>query len=87
MENITIISRGKVTAIVGNLVEAVSDGPLIQNGICFFQHEGKEIMGEVIKTEGNKAFAQVFETTRGFRGGMEVHFSGSMLEVSLGPVC
>ncbi len=85
MENITIISKGKVTAVVGNLVEAVSDGPLIQNGICYFLHDGKEIMGEVIKTEGSKAYAQVFETTRGFMPGMEVHFSGSMLEVSLGP--
>lgn len=85
MENNLIISKGKVIAIVGNLVEAVADGPLIQNGICFFLHNGKEIMGEVIKTQGNKAYAQVFETTRGFRTGIEVFFSGHMLEVSLGP--
>jgi len=85
MENIKIISRGRVTAIVGNLVEAVADGPLIQNGICYFLFHEKEIMGEVIKTDGNKAFAQVFETTRGFRTGMEVIFSGEMLEVQLGP--
>lgn len=74
MENNLIISKGKVIAIVGNLVEAVADGPLIQNGICFFLHNGKEIMGEVIKTQGNKAYAQVFETTRGFRTGIEVFF-------------
>ncbi|MGD9558287.1 MAG: V-type ATP synthase subunit A [Mangrovibacterium sp.] len=84
-KDIKIISRGKVTAIVGNLVEAVVDGPLIQNGICFFLHHDKEIMGEVIKTEGNKAFAQVFESTRGFHTGMEVLFSEVMLEVQLGP--
>lgn len=70
---------------MGNLVEAVADGPLIQNGICYFLFGGKEIMGEVIKTEGNKAFAQVFETTRGFRTGLDVAFSGQMLEVQLGP--
>ncbi|WP_372775775.1 V-type ATP synthase subunit A [Mangrovibacterium sp.] len=85
MENNSIISKGKVTAIVGNLVEAVSDGPLIQNGICFFQHNDKQIMGEVIKTEGSKAFAQVFESTRGFRTGMDVQFLSNMLEVYLGP--
>lgn len=85
MEEKSIISKGKVTAIVGNLVEVISDGPLIQNGICFFIHQGIEIMGEVIKTEGSKAFAQVFETTRGFRVGMEVYFLESMLEVTLGP--
>ncbi len=85
MENVKIISKGKVTAIVGNLVEAIVDGPLIQNGICFFLFQDREIMGEVIKTDGNKAFAQVFESTRGFYTGMEVVFSGTMLEVQLGP--
>ena len=85
MKDIHIISQGRVTAIVGNLVEAVADGPLIQNGICYFLHQGKEIMGEVIKTAGNKAFAQVFESTRGFRTGMEVRFSSVMLEIQLGP--
>ncbi len=74
-----------MTAIVGNLVEVLVDGPLIQNGICFFLYQDKEIMGEVIKTEGNKAFAQVFESTRGFYTGMDVVFSGMMLEVQLGP--
>jgi len=85
MEDSTIISKGKVTAIVGNLVQAVADGPLIQNGICYFVHGDKQIMGEVIKTAGNIAYAQVFETTARFRSGMEVIFTGSMLEVNLGP--
>lgn len=85
MEDSTIISKGKVTAIVGNLVQAVADGPLIQNGICYFVHGEKQIMGEVIKTAGNIAYAQVFETTARFRTGMEVIFTGSMLEVNLGP--
>lgn len=85
MEDSTIISKGKVTAIVGNLVQAVADGPLIQNGICYFVHDDKQIMGEVIKTAGNIAYAQVFETTARFRTGMEVIFTGSMLEVNLGP--
>jgi V/A-type H+-transporting ATPase subunit A len=85
MDDYTIISKGKVVAVVGNLVEAIADGPLLQNGICFFLHDGREIMGEVIKTEGSKAYAQVFETTRGFKTGMEVRFLPVMLEVQLGP--
>lgn len=85
MKDSTIISKGKVTAIVGNLVQAVADGPLIQNGICYFVHGKKQIMGEVIKTAGNVAYAQVFETTARFKTGMKVIFTGSMLEVSLGP--
>ncbi len=85
MENKNIISKGKVTAIVGNLVEVETRGALIQNGICFFQHDGKEIMGEVIKTSGQTAYVQVFETTRGFKVGLDVHFIDSMLEVTMGP--
>ncbi len=84
-ENNLIISKGKVTGIVGNLVEVKSQGALLQNGICFFQHNGREIMGEVIKTEDDVAYAQVFETTRGFKVGLDVHFYDSMLEVTLGP--
>lgn len=85
MEKYLSISKGKVTAIVGNLVEVIADGVLTQNGICFFDHQGKEIMGEVIKTAGNKAYVQVFESTRGFRSGTPVRFLDNMLEVVLGP--
>jgi V/A-type H+-transporting ATPase subunit A len=42
-------------------------------------------MAEVIKITGNKAFVQVFESTRGLKTGNMVEFDGHMLEVSLGP--
>jgi len=42
-------------------------------------------MAEVLKVTGNKAFVQVFESTRGLKVGNEVEFNGHMLEVTLGP--
>ncbi|MDD5505108.1 MAG: V-type ATP synthase subunit A, partial [Candidatus Omnitrophica bacterium] len=40
---------------------------------------------EVIKIEGDIAFLQVFEATKGVKVGDEVEFTGSMLSVQLGP--
>jgi ribulose kinase len=42
-------------------------------------------MAEIIKVIGNKAYVQVFESTRGLKTGALVEFSGAMLEVTLGP--
>ena len=43
------------------------------------------MMAEVIKVNGNTASVQVFESTRGLKGGDVVEFEGKMLEVTLGP--
>ena len=42
-------------------------------------------MAEVIKISGTSASAQVFESTRGVKLGDAVEFTGSMLEIELGP--
>ena len=42
-------------------------------------------MAEVIKVTGRKASVQVYESTRGLRGGDKVEFQGHMLEATLGP--
>ena len=42
-------------------------------------------MAEVIKVTGKKASVQVYESTRGLRGGDKVEFQGHMLEATLGP--
>jgi V/A-type H+-transporting ATPase subunit A len=42
-------------------------------------------MAEVLKVVGKNAFVQVFESTRGLKVGSDVEFTGSMLEVTLGP--
>ena len=43
------------------------------------------MMAEVIKVNGKYASVQVFESTRGLRGGDKVEFEGRMLQVTLGP--
>ena len=58
---------------------------MAQNEICFVTQGDTRLMAEVIKITGNKAFVQVFESTRGLKTGDTVDFEGHMLEVSLGP--
>jgi V/A-type H+/Na+-transporting ATPase subunit A len=79
------LTKGKITGIIANLVIVEVDGPVAQNEICYIDHEGVKLMAEVIKVQGNKAFIQVFESTRGIKTGTEVEYTGDMLEVTLGP--
>jgi V/A-type H+-transporting ATPase subunit A len=79
------MTTGKVTGIIANLVIVEVDGPVSQNEICFINLAGVNLMAEVIKVLGNKAYTQVFESTRGLVVGASVEFMGHMLEVTLGP--
>ena len=78
-------TKGIVQGIVSNLVTVEVDGPVSENEICYITSEGVKLMAEVIKVNGNLASVQVFESTRGVKGGNEVEFEGRMLEVTLGP--
>ncbi len=79
------MTKGKITAILSNLLQVEVDGPIRQNEICYVLKAGEELMAEVIKINGNIAFAQLFEAGSGLKAGDQVHFSGELLEVSLGP--
>ncbi|MCB9292530.1 MAG: V-type ATP synthase subunit A [Lewinellaceae bacterium] len=78
-------TKGKVSGIIANLVIVQVDGPVAQNEIGFIRHGGAPLMAEVIKIIGDKAYVQVFESTRGLQPGMEVEFAGHLLEATLGP--
>lgn len=78
-------TKGKVTGIIANLVIVEADGPVSQNEICFIRLKGVDLMAEVIKVLGNKAYTQVFESTRGLKVGADAEFMNHMLEVTLGP--
>ncbi len=78
-------TRGIVTGIVSNLVTVKVDGPVAENEICYITAQGVKLMAEVIKVNGENASVQVFESTRGLKGGDAVEFEGRMLEVELGP--
>ncbi len=76
---------GKVKGIIANLVIVEVDGAVSQNEICMIKHSEADLMAEVIKIEGNLAYVQVFESTRGLKPLTDVEFTGRMLEVTLGP--
>ena len=78
-------TSGKVTGIVSNLVTVQVDGPVAENELCHIYLGGTPLLAEVIKVTGDKASVQVFESTRGLRGGDKVTFLGRMLETTLGP--
>ena len=78
-------TTGKVTGIVSNLVTVQVDGPVAENELCYINLRGTDLLAEVIKVNGDKASVQVFESTRGLRGGDTVVFLGRMLEATLGP--
>ncbi len=78
-------TTGKVTGIVSNLVTVQVDGPVAENELCHIRLKGTDLLAEVIKVNGDKASVQVFESTRGLRGGDDVVFLGRMLEATLGP--
>lgn len=78
-------TTGEVIGIIANLVTVQTHGPVSQNEICFINMEGVRLMAEVIKVTGDRAFVQVFESTRGLKNGTPVEFEGHMLEATLGP--
>jgi V/A-type H+/Na+-transporting ATPase subunit A len=78
-------TTGKVKGIIANLVVVEVNAPVAQNEICFIKTGGTSLMAEVIKINGNNAFVQVFESTRGLKIEADVEFAGHMLEVTLGP--
>ncbi|MEX0986957.1 MAG: V-type ATP synthase subunit A, partial [Bacteroidales bacterium] len=80
-----MMTRGKVVGIIANLVIVEVDDPVVQNEICMIKHSEANLMAEVIKIGNNRAFLQAFESTRGLKTGVEVAFTGKMLEVTLGP--
>ncbi len=78
-------TTGIVNSIISNLVSIKTNGPVMQNEICYIQTGNEKLMAEVIKVVGDKAFVQVFESTRGLKVGNSVEFEGHLLEVTLGP--
>ncbi|MFN3530339.1 MAG: V-type ATP synthase subunit A [Bacteroidia bacterium] len=79
------MTKGIVTGLIANLLRIKADGAVRQNEICYLHTGGDQLMAEVIKIEGETIFAQVYDSTRGSAPGDEVHFTGQLLSVKLGP--
>lgn len=78
-------TKGIVAGIISNIVTVKVDGPVGQNEICYVTLGNDRLMAEVIKVNGENAFVQVYDSTRGLKIGDPVEFEGHMLEVTLGP--
>ncbi len=79
-------SIGKIVGVNGNLIRVAFDGAVAQNEVGFARlSSGVELKCEVIRIRGDYAELQVFEDTSGLKAGDEVHFTGELLSVELGP--
>jgi V/A-type H+/Na+-transporting ATPase subunit A len=77
--------KGKIIAVSGNMIQARFTNHISQNEVGYVIQQDKRLKSEVIKIEGDIAFLQVFEMTKGLKVGDEVEFTGAMLSVQLGP--
>ena len=80
-----IETRGKVTAVNGNMVDVEFDGCVMMNEVAYVETEGEKLKSEVIRIKGNICSLQVFEMTKGIMIGDNVGFAGEMLSIELGP--
>jgi V/A-type H+-transporting ATPase subunit A len=78
-------TKGKVTAVNGNMVAVDFDGPVMMNEVAFVETAGKKLKSEVIRIKGNTCSLQCFEMTKAIVIGDNVEFSGDMLAIELGP--
>ncbi len=76
---------GKIISITGNMIAVVVEKHIIQNEVAYVLMGDKRLKSEVIKIQGNIAYLQVFEYTKGIKVNDTVEFSGKMLSVQLGP--
>ena len=79
------LTTGNIVSINGNMVTAEVDGNMMQNEVANIIHGDQRLKSEVVRITDNRAFMQVFESTKGLRVGDTVEFSGEMLAVQLGP--
>ena len=78
-------TKGTIIGINGNMISVEFEGNIIQNEVGYAISGKDRLKSEVVKINGNVAYMQVFEITKGLKVGNKVEFSGEMLSVQLGP--
>ena len=76
---------GTIMSINGNMISVKCIDSIIQNEVGYVIHGDERMKAEVIKTNKDIAFMQVFESTKDLKIGDRIEFSGEMLSVQLGP--
>ncbi|HDN59570.1 MAG TPA: V-type ATP synthase subunit A [Candidatus Marinimicrobia bacterium] len=80
------VKTGKIAGITGNMIAVEVDGEIMQNEVGYaITADNERLKSEVIRVQGDRAFMQVFESTKGLKVGDRVEFTGEMLSVQLGP--
>ncbi|MDP8233792.1 MAG: V-type ATP synthase subunit A [Candidatus Saelkia tenebricola] len=78
-------NTGYILSISGNMISVKCQGPIIQNELGYILSGEERLKAEVIKIQGDTAYMQVFEDTKGLKVSDVVEFSQEMLSVQLGP--
>lgn len=78
-------TKGTIIGVNGNMISVEFEGNIIQNEVGYAITGDDRLKSEVVKINGNVAYMQVFEITKGLKVGDAVEFSGEMLSVQLGP--
>ncbi|HDQ45589.1 MAG TPA: V-type ATP synthase subunit A [bacterium] len=77
--------RGTITGINGNMLTVEFEGTITQNEVGYTVRGDERLKSEVIRIQDNRAFLQVFESTKGLAVGDTVEFTGELLSIQLGP--
>ncbi len=77
--------NGRITGINGNMLTVEFEGTITQNEVGYAMLGDERLKSEVIRIQDNKAFLQVFESTKGLSVGDKVELTGELLSVQLGP--
>jgi V/A-type H+/Na+-transporting ATPase subunit A len=81
----SLLRKGYITGINGNMVSATFDSFVMQNEVAYVIHGAERLKAEVIRVRGKSAEMQVYESTASLKVGEEVEFSAELLSVELGP--
>ena len=63
----TSTPEARVAAVTGNIVSIESAAPIMKNSIAFVHVGDARLKGEVLRVQGRRADAQIFEETQGIR--------------------
>jgi V/A-type H+-transporting ATPase subunit A len=76
---------GTITGINGNMLTVTFEGTVSQNEVGYAIQGDERMKSEVVRIQNDRAYLQVFESTKGLKVGDSVEFTGEMLSVQLGP--
>jgi V/A-type H+-transporting ATPase subunit A len=81
----TSTGEARVVGVTGNIVTLETDAPITKNALVYIDVGAARLKGEVLRVQGRRADAQIFEETQGMRVGDRVEVTSEMLSAVLGP--